>query len=332
MKESIIVFAFIAALVIAGIFMTFKKNVDTKLENFDELWGLGDPVVVEEKLRELLPQAESLKDKSLYIQILSQIALAQALQQKIDDAHKTLDEAEMLLTPEYELAKVRILLERGRVFQQAGKVPEALDFFKKSFELSEKNKFDYYTINAAHMIAIVVDKTEEKIKWNQLAIHMSEKTKDKKAALWLGPLYNNLGRNYHEEKQYKKALVAFKKALEYRRKEKYAPNIRVAKWSIGQILRLLNRLDEALKIQQALLKEYDAIEKTGNFDMPLEMFKLTRGWVYEELAEIYNDKSKLFAHLAYEDLSNNEMFRKVEPERLERLKEKDIQTIVEKLS
>lgn len=295
-------------------------NADIKLENFDDTWSLGYPVVIEKKFQELLGQAESLKDKSIYLQILSQIALAQALQKKFDEAHKTLDKAQALLTSEYELARVRILLERGRVFQQSEKIPEARDYFEQSFELSAKNKFDFHTINAAHMIAIVANTLAEKIKWNQHALGMAESTKDKRARDWIGPLNNNLGQNYLEEKQFDKALSAFQKALEFfREKEGYVPNIRFAKWSVARAQRSLNRLDEALEIQNALLKEYDTIALSANYDMPVEMFTLTRGMIYEELAEIYCAKAKIFANLAYADLSNDVMFKKTAPERLARL-------------
>ncbi len=297
-----------------------QTNIDTKLESFDELWGFGDPVVIEKKFYEILPQAESLEDKSIYLQILSQIALAQALQKKFDEAHNTLDEAEALLTSEYYLARVRILLERGRVLQQAGKISEAREYFEQSFALSALYKLDYHTINAAHMIAIVAEKTEEKIVWNQRALDLAACTKDKRARDWFGALSNNLGQNYLEEKQFEKALEAFQKALEYREKEGYAPNIRVAKWSIARALRSLNRLDEALVMQHALAKEHEVIAKSGDVDVPVEMFTLIRGLVYEEIAEIYDAKVKIFAKLAYDDLSKNIMFNETTPERLERLR------------
>jgi tetratricopeptide (TPR) repeat protein len=281
---------------------------------------LGYPAVVEKKFHELLPQAELLKDKSIYLQILSQIALAQALQKKFDDAHKTLDEAQALLTPEYNLAQARIFLERGRAFHQAEKITEARNFFEKSFNLSKKYEFDFYAIDAAHMIAIVADAVADKIKWNQLAIGMVLSSQDKRSILWLGSLYNNLGRSYEAEKQFEKAFSAFEQALEYRKKEGYAPNIRVAKWSVARVLRLLDRLDDALAIQQELLKEYDAITISEKFDMPVEMFKLARGWVYEEIAELYHAKAVTFAKRAYDDLSNDLMFRTTESKRLERLK------------
>src|SRR5579872_5438770 len=113
-----------------------------KLENFDDLF-VGNPVDIEKNLSELLPQAAALKNKSIYLQILSQIALAQAMQQKFDQAHATLDKAEAGLTPEYAEARVRILLERGRIFHQAGDVDKALPYFEQSYELSKQHGFDF---------------------------------------------------------------------------------------------------------------------------------------------------------------------------------------------
>ena len=310
--------------------MALQTKIDVTLEKFDDLWGLGDPAIVEKKFRELLPQAKALRDQSIYLQLLSQIALTQAMQKQFDAAHKTLDEAESLLTSEQPLAQARILLERGRAFQQAwhsfirgskAEINKVRPLFEQSFEISMKHEFDFHAINAAHMIAIIVENPEEKIAWNQRAIDMAEKTKDEKARMWFGSLYNNLGQNYLDIKQFDKALGAFKKALEYREKEGYAPNVRVAKWSIGHALRLLGQVEEALKTQNNLIHEYETISKSGNLDMTEVMFKLIRGWVYEELAEIHNAKSKSYANLAYKDLANDETFQKTSPERLERLKQ-----------
>lgn len=301
--------------------MTLQSNPGTiTLENFDDVWRLGYPAAVEKKLYEILPQAES-KDTSVYLQILSQIALAQALQQKFDQAHATLDETKVLITPEYALAQARILLERGRVFQQQGNIPQALHYFKQSFELSKKHSFDYHTVNAAHMIAIVIGAVEDRIRWNQLAIEMATHTHNKRAHAWLGSLYNNLGRNYIDAQEYDKALAEFQKALELRIQEGYAPNVRVARWSIGNALRLLGRFDEALDIQKNLIKEYEAAAKQGTYEMPVEMFTLARGWVYEEIAEIYAAQAKQYAQLAYDDLSPDPMFKTVGAARLERLKD-----------
>ncbi len=262
------------------------------LENFDDAWSLGYPEKVEEKLKELLPQAQSLENKSIYLQILSQIALAQAVQKKFNEAHATLDQAESMLTPEYDLAKARILLERGRTYQQAENIDKALKYFEKSYELSAAHNFDFHTINAAHMIAIVVKDPMAKINWNQEAIDRALKTNAVRAQAWLGSLYNNLGQNYLSINQFDRALDAFQKALKYRQKEGYKPNILVAKWAIARTLRSLGQLDEALRMQRELVKEYDTIEKSGALEMPVEMFRFARGLADEELAELTRKKSK----------------------------------------
>lgn len=296
-------------------------NDKSKLESFDDLWALGDPIVIEKSFHELLPQAKKLQDPSIYLQILSQIALTQALQKKFDEAHETLNDAERFLSSDQDLARVRILLERGRVFQQADDIIKAKLSFIESYELSAKNQFDYHTINAAHMIAIVEDKVEDKIRWNQLALKLAQTTKEQRASLWLGSLYNNLGQNHLEARNFEEALVTFQEALIIREKEAYAPNIRVAKWAIARALRFLDRLKEAEAILFLLLEEYDALSDIGHLDLPVEMFKLLRGYVYEELAELSQTKSQDYAKLAYDDLYEDGMFRKTEVNRLERLKQ-----------
>jgi len=62
--------------------MVSRSNADTKLENFDDLF-VGHPLEIEKNLRELLPQAKALENKSIYLQMLSQVALAQAMQKKV---------------------------------------------------------------------------------------------------------------------------------------------------------------------------------------------------------------------------------------------------------
>lgn len=309
--------------------MIKKSDANIELKNFDELWGiLGDPALVEKKLKEMLDQAEFSQDKSIYLQMLSQIALTQALQKKFEDACYTLDSAQKLLLPEYQLAQARIFLERARLLQQEvlfgdkkkEQLLDAKSYLEKAFNLCKKEGFDFFAIDAAHMIAIIAENIDEKIAWNERAISLALNTHNSKAASWLGSLYNNLGRNYEEKKQYDEALLAFKKALEHREQEGYKPNIRIARWSVANMLRLINHLDEALVIQLALAREYDDMARSGSIDMPLEMFKLTQGWIYEEIALTYHALTKKFAQLAYINLSNNEMFCTTSPERLTKLK------------
>lgn len=65
-----------------------SDSCDARLDSFDDLF-VGAPADIEKNLRELLPAAYRRQDKSIYLQILSQIALAQAMQNNIDGAHAT---------------------------------------------------------------------------------------------------------------------------------------------------------------------------------------------------------------------------------------------------
>lgn len=297
--------------------MASDTKKDIPLENFDDFF-VGYPAEIEKNLKNLLSQAEALENKSIYLQILSQIALAQAMQKKFSIAHKTLDFAEQNLTPKQYLAKARILLERGRVFHQSGKIDLALPLFKRSYQICKKHKYYFHMINAAHMIAIVVKNTKEKINWNKKAIDLTIKAQAEKALAWLGALYNNLAQNYLATKDYKKAREAFTQSKKYGEKRGDIFIVAGAKWGIARSLRSLHLIDEALNIQTSLLEEYNHLHNTGV--LPKEILMVARGPVYEELAEIYLAKSKVFAALAYDELSKDHWFVKLEPKRLKKMK------------
>ncbi|HUX79738.1 MAG TPA: hypothetical protein VMW10_08365 [Alphaproteobacteria bacterium] len=291
---------------------------NTNLENFDDLF-VGQPLDIEKNLTHLLPQAQVLENKSIYLQILSQIALAQAMQKKFAEAHKTLDTAEAGLTSEYDLARVRILLERGRVFHQSDNIEAALSLFKKSYSLSKEHNFDFHTVNAAHMIAIIERDVDDKIKWNQTAIDLAQNTEDKRASAWLGSLYNNLAQNYIEAGKFREALSSFEQCKKYGEDRGDIIVIRGAKWGIGRALRSLGSLDEAQNTQLSLLNEYKDIATKG--ELPIELLVVGRGMIYEELAEIHQAYMKKYALLAYEDLSKDPWCIKLMPERLEKMKQ-----------
>ena len=182
----------------------------SNLVDFDKLWNYNEPGATEVKFREILNEINGVDD-GYKAELLTQIARTQGLQMKYDEAHKTLNEAQVLIKDNSK-ARVRYLLERGRVFNSSKHSDKAKPLFWEAYKFGLKNNLDYHTIDAAHMMGIV-EKAEDSLKWNEIAITIAEASKDERAKNWLGSLYNNIGWTYHDMGQYDKALEIFEKKL-----------------------------------------------------------------------------------------------------------------------
>src|SRR5262245_47915519 len=169
--------------------MTPPASASSGLPAFDDLWNYDDPAGTEAKFRELLPTARQSSDQHYLAELLTQIARAQGLQQKYADAHATLDEVDAALKPDMKTAKVRCLLERGRVLNSSGKAEESVPAFKQALQLAQESALEYYAVDAAHMLGIAT-KAQESLRWNEEAMRLAEAAKDPRARRWLGPLYN----------------------------------------------------------------------------------------------------------------------------------------------
>lgn len=279
------------------------------LPDFDSLWDYSNPAQTETKFREILPQ---FPDGNERLELLTQIARAQGLQRKFDDAHTTLNEVEGQLLVDSSRARVRYLLERGRVLNSSKHPEEARPFFDQAMKMAQELGEDFYAVDAVHMLAIVADPASS-LDWNLRAIHLAESSADEKARGWLGSLYNNTGWSYHDMGDYESALKIFEKAESYFGEVRREDRLRIAKWTVARCLRSMNRVEEALSKQLALKAEFDSI---GGSD----------GYVDEEIGECLlvlnrGNEAKLYFAKAYELLSQDEWMMANEPERMKRMKE-----------
>lgn len=286
--------------------------METALPNFDDLWDYNKPGESETKFRALLPLAEHGEDRSYLVQLLTQIARTEALQRKFADAHQTLDRAQALLTEEMTQAKVRYLLERGRVFNSSNHPDEARPLFLDAWEQASAAQEDFHIIDAAHMLGIV-EPPEQSLTWDLRALALAEQTTNIRAKKWIGSLYNNIGWTYHDAGDYAQALEYFQKALAARQTEGISDKIRVARWTVARAQRSLGQVETALATQRELLKEFTDIGETD-------------GYVYEELGECLLAlgqavEARQFFARAYAELSKDLWLPESEPARLQRLKE-----------
>jgi tetratricopeptide (TPR) repeat protein len=289
-----------------------EPRVDTPLDTaaLDRWWNFDDPAASEARFRSELVNLPA--GSPARLELLTQIARAQGLQRRFDQANATLDSVEAALSDMPARVSVRYLLERGRVLNSSHQPERAVPLFRTALDEAQAAGEDFLAIDAAHMLGIAAPPAEG-LEWNLRAVAMTEATRDTRARRWLASLYNNIGWTYHERGEYEQALEYFRKALPAWEARGDAGAIRAAKWSIARTLRLLGRYEEALSIQRALLIE-------------LEGERAVDGFVFEELAELALARGDAGAARpwfakAYAALSKDPGFRADEPARLERMRE-----------
>ena len=276
--------------------------------DFDSLWDYSKPDETERKFREVLTELS--QDDPFSLELLTQIARAQGLQHKFDEAHRTLDLVEKKLSNGPSRAKVRYLLERGRAYNSSGLADQARPLFEQSEEMGTQLSEDFYAVDAIHMLAIIADPPQS-LSLNLRAITLAESSEREKARNWLGSLYNNTGWSYHDLGDYESALEMFQKAEAWHGSKGRVNEGRTARWTVARTLRSMNRVAEALSHQIELEKEF---ETAGEED----------GYVFEEIGECLlllnrsEEASPYFAR-AYTLLSQDTWLAEKEPQRLERL-------------
>jgi tetratricopeptide (TPR) repeat protein len=263
--------AFAALALAASIVMAQPSNEFSA--QLDKLWNFGKPDESLARFRAEL--AKYPKDSREALEIETQIARTQSLARKFDEADKTLDDILPRLHDVPERVKVRYFLERGRTRNSSGDRPAAVALFheaRKLAELDAQPGADYYRVDALHMLGIAAPANEQ-LDWNLKALAAATASKDARAQGWAASLHNNIGWAYFERGDYRMALDHWQKALPLREAAGNAVTIRIAKWTIARGLRATGKLDDAKKMQLALVTETEAANAPD-------------GYVYEELAEI----------------------------------------------
>ena len=103
------------------------------LPNLDRIWSDPDPIAMERKL-DYLREPARLSSHNYYLQVLTQIARAQALQGHFAAAHSTLDGVEAELSDGVEEARVRGLIERARILMMQDAAERAEPLLKEALQ------------------------------------------------------------------------------------------------------------------------------------------------------------------------------------------------------
>lgn len=277
--------------------------------DIESYWEYGDPAASESRFEAALASAQG--DQRLELE--TQIARTYSLRKRFTDAHAALDAIEPRLGAAGPAPRVRYLLERGRTFNSSGDMARALVLFGQAFELARASGLDGLAVDAAHMGAIAASGQESAV-WTVRGVEMARASNDPKARALLPALLNNHAWNLFDAGAFEAALPAFREAEVAWIATGRQTQGRIATWSVARCLRALKRHDEALALQLALEVRW---QSAGAPD----------GYVYEELAELYEARADAVAArryfaLAARELSKDPDFARNEAARLQRINER----------
>jgi tetratricopeptide (TPR) repeat protein len=180
----------------------------------------------------------------------TQVARAQALQERYDDGHATLDALGEPETLADEPA-TRALLERGRLRNSAGDPAAAVPLFRAAYERAVAAGLAGLGVDAAHMLAIALPPDEHEA-WTRRGLALAGGSTDPLARSLVVALYNNLGWTYADAGRWAQALELFEQALAASVERGTPWPIHVARWTRARALRALGRHEEALAELKAL--------------------------------------------------------------------------------
>jgi len=283
---------------------------DHNLPDFDALWDFGNPVETEAAFRRVADEFGDSAGETYLVELQTQIARTLGLQRKFDEAHATLDATESSAAVASGRARVRYLLERGRIYNSSGHKASALPLFIAAWELGNEIGEDGFAVDAAHMVAIA-ETPEQAMRWNLIAIELATSSTMPSARKWRKSLHNNLGWTFFGMGAYDTALNHFENCRAIAEEAGDTEAERIARWSIAKTYRMQGQVAEALVMQEKQLAELEAQGRKGPF-------------VFEELAEcLYAldraDEAKPYFALAYESLSKDPWIAEDEPDRVGRL-------------
>jgi tetratricopeptide (TPR) repeat protein len=276
-------------------------------------WDLTDPVRGELRLSNLMQELlREPQQRARAIEVGTQVARAQSLQGKLPEAERTLEHAERMLPSVSELApRLRALLERGRLLVLRKTPVEAGSRFLEAWLLGSTSSEIFFAIDAAQMMS-VIDTPKKQAQWTARGLELAESSTDSRARVWCGHLHYELGAHLEDVLQLTRALESYERAASAFRGEQDARGECIARSAAARVLRLTNRLEEALAMQHEVRLE---LQKVGRVE----------GVVFEEIAECLhtlkrNEESEEYFRRAHALLSTDEWMVNNQPARIKRLK------------
>jgi tetratricopeptide (TPR) repeat protein len=249
---------FMLAAALLGAAVTPAEALDV-----DRLLDFRDPALSELRLRNVAQMTNG--DNRLVAQTL--IARTHGLRRDFATARSVLDGMKPQLATAGSEVRARHAIELGHTLVSATHKPEQLTpdareqaraAYLAAASIARGASLDALAIDALHMMAFVDAAPDDQLRWNREALQIAERSTQRKAQAWQAALRNNVGHALQRQGRHEEALAEFRRALVLREQMPQQRPLRVARWTVAWSLRALNRIDEALAIQQQLERDGDA--------------------------------------------------------------------------
>lgn len=234
--------------------MTTATSLSQEL--LDELWDFDDPAASEQRILHAARSDE--RSPGERAELETQQARALGLQGRVEEAETLLGR----ITFDSPAVATRILLERGRLKNSAGRPSDAIPYFTGAAAIAARAGLVFLQADALHMLAIADSERAEH--WTGEGLTALEGATDDRTRRWFIALHNNLGWNLHDANRLDEALEEFSLALDAAGRFGGDDERFWARWAYARGLRSLGRTAEALTLQRELAAERpddDAVAK-----------------------------------------------------------------------
>ena len=246
---------------------------DSTDANFDALWNFDDPAGTEARFLEVRQGLGAPEGHGRLLELDTQIARAQGLQGRFNDALAMLETVQLALRPDEARAAIRYELEFGRVLRSSGSPEAARSFFERAAALAEAAGEDRLAVDARHMVALVEPDPARRVSLMLDDLEFAAASADPDARKWRGTLWSNIGMAFHEIGDLADALDAFETAAGFWEEDDPA-RVLIGHWMVAWTLRLQGKLAEALAMQEVLERAHAQAGTPG-------------AYVQEELGELH---------------------------------------------
>ncbi len=234
-----------------------EYTADSLLEIADEIFQAQEIDSALNQYQRARERAVAEYNNSVEVEALAQIARMNLILGNKTEGQAALDEAAAKTSENDPMGWSRYLSVRGRYEWKADDLVAARKTFDDLYTFCVVNALDARAIDAANMMSIVSETTDEQMRWSRLGIEAAEKSGQER---WLGPLWNNLAGIYYDNKQFDSALDCYQRAREYHWRFSSETAKLFADYHIGMVYRNLGEFEEAQKWLRPVLAWAERLE------------------------------------------------------------------------